>query len=104
MAYTTLTEFNRTGIEGLMLYVADVVPPFIPMLFFTIFIIIFFGIYTIQRSFQNAFAVAGIITAVCAFFLSLIEGLVPSMVLIPTLVIAIVGIAILFLAGKDDSF
>ena len=101
MVYQTLVDFNRSGVEGLFLYVAEVVPPFIPMLFVATYLIIFFGIYVIQKNFGSAMAVAGIITLIAAFMLSMVEGLVPGIVLIPIFVVAVIGIVVLFTTGRE---
>ena len=48
MTYQTLTEFNATGMDGMLVYVATVVPIFIPLVLFSFFTIITLATYFSQ--------------------------------------------------------
>ena len=102
MVYQTIGDFNATGIDGLFLYVANVVPIFMPLLLFGIFIVVFFGtlMNTPGRNFQASFAVAGIITLLATFLLSLIAGLVNPIVLVVVFAVTVIGV-IMLLLNKD---
>lgn len=103
MAYETIHDRNITEVAQYWQYAADIVPIFIPLVLFAIFIITMLGTYFSQRrttgrgDMISSFAVAGIITAISATLLSLID-VVPLILLVPVWVIAFIGIIILFTA------
>lgn len=105
-AYQTFRDFNQTGIEGLFKYSAEVTSVFIPMLFLVFFLILFFGIVfntdrkTGRADYAGAFAVAGWVTAMLAYALDLITGVVNLLTMVVVTVVAIAGVAFL-LFGKE---
>ena len=104
-AYQTLTEFNQTGAAQFLSYPAAVVPIFIPMLLFTLYIIVLLGTYfsskrlTGRGDFFASLAAAGLFTVVLAIIMSLMEGLVNIVTLSVCVVVAVIG-AILLLISK----
>lgn len=102
MVYQTLDQFNTTGgMYTLISYTSNVVPIFIPLVLFAIFIISCLGSYfaTIRRNsigdFPASFAAAGFITSVIATIMSIL-----NIVNLPTLSltygITILGVLWLF--------
>ncbi len=102
MAYTTLDEFNQTGIEGLFRYTSEVSPIFFPLLLLAFFVIIFIGTFNAQGRFTTSFAVAGITTAIIAFLFSLVGGVMPTIAVTVSVVIAILGVFLLFVGDNDS--
>ena len=100
-AYTTLQEFNQSGVEGIMRYTAEVSPLFWVMVLIALFLIILIATYKGSNSFKSAFAVAGIISSIVSFLLGLIGGIIPSYIVITFFVISIVAVIILLLSGRD---
>ena len=106
MTYTTIREFNITGIEGIFLYAAEIVPAFIPMLLLAVFIITLFGTFFSQKrltgnsDFLSSFAVAGWFTTVIAFILSLTPNLVNIYVITVCITVAIIGTILLLTSGE----
>ncbi len=105
MTFTEISNFNITGIEGLLLYVAEVVPVFIPLTLFSIFLIVLFGTFfsgkrvTGSSDFISSFAVAGWFTTLIAFILSLNNGLVNLLTLTICIVVSVIGAILLFTSG-----
>ena len=101
MAYETLQQFinrtNQTGLDGNFVYVAQLVPGFIPFLLFTFFIIILLNSYYIPRNltskgdFVASFAVAGYTTAIIAIMMTLVPGLINPSIVIIAIIIAVAG-------------
>lgn len=97
--YKELSEVNTSaGIHELFIYAAEVVPIFIPLVLFALFIISCLGSFFAQKrltgraSFPASFAVGGFITLLVAFMMTLIDGLINTSTLIVTLLVAMVGI------------
>lgn len=105
MAYTEIQSFNITGIEGLLLYAAEVVPIFIPLALLSLFLIVLFGtFFSMQRvsgksDFLSSFAVAGWFTTIIAFILSLNVGLVNLLTLTICIVVSVIGAILLITSG-----
>lgn len=106
-AYQTLAEANQTGISGLFVYVADIVPIFIPMMLFVIGTVILLASYFSQKrltgygNFWGSFAVSTWIVAVLTIILSIISNLVNFLTLSVTIVLAIVGV-LMIIFNKDS--
>lgn len=106
MTYTTLNDYNITGIHGIFLYVADINPFFIPLILFATFMIVLLGTYFSQMrlkgngDFFASFAVAGYLTIISAFVLNLIPNLVNLLTLAVCIVVSVVG-TILLLISRD---
>ena len=105
MTYTTIQDFNITGIEGLLLYATDVVPVFIPLALLSLFLIVMFGTFFSQKritgssDFLSSFAVAGWFTTIIAFTLSMTVGLINLLTLTICLVVSIIGAILLIISG-----
>lgn len=108
MAYTTIDQTNVTGIEGLFTYVAQVVPIFIPLLLFAVFMITMLGSFFSQKrlegksDFLSSFAVAAWFTTIIAFVLSLVPNLVNLLTISVCIVTSVIS-AILLLTSGDRS-
>jgi len=108
MSYTELRDFNVTGIDGMLLYVAEVVPSFIPMLLFSIFSIVLLGTYfsekrlTGRANFPASLSVAGWLTVVIAVILSTIDNLVNIYTLAICIVVSVIGTLVLL--TSEDRF
>jgi len=105
-AYQTFTEFNRTDVAGLFLYPASVVNIFIPMVLFTLYIIVLLATYfsskrlTGRGDFFASLAVAGYFTTIIAFVMSLVSGLVNITTLVVCIIAAIVGTTLLLISKR----
>ena len=105
-AYQTFTEFNQTGMAGLFLYPASVVDIFIPMVLFTMFVVILLATYFSQKrltgrgDFFASFAVAGYFVAILSFLMSLVDGLINGATILTCLIVAVIGTIILLISKK----
>ncbi len=99
------TRNMSEGIHVLFQYVSSVVPIFFPLVLFAVFIIVCLGSFFTQKSltgrgdFLASLSVAGFITTITAYILSLIPGLVNTFTVVVCLVLAIVFV-LLFLLKK----
>jgi len=107
MVYETISERNvSNGLHEILVYVADVVPAFIPLVLTGFFVIIAMGTYNSQLrtrgkgDFPASFAVAGFATAILAIVISLIDGLIPIQFVTITIVIAIVCLIWLYISKE----
>ncbi len=107
MAFTTYSDFNITGLDGLLLYTAEVVPIFIPLTLFVIFIVVTLGTFFGQRTFTqdggglaSSLAVAAWLTTIIAFLMSLIPGLINTFTVAVTFVISIGTTVLLFASDR----
>ena len=107
MAYQTLDEFNVTaGGYRILLYVADTVPIFFPMVLFTIFMVIMMGTYFARKrmvgtsSFITSMAVAGYITTIISFIMMLIPNLVNGLTVAVCLVVSIISTILLLTQNR----
>jgi len=103
MAYPELSTVNMSeGLYKLPIYISEIEPYFFPYFLFAIFIMLAFGSYLIDKSFSNkghiraSFAVAGLITTILAYFMSLIP-MVNGQTVIICLVLEIVFVLLLFI-------
>jgi len=97
--YKELSEVNvSAGLQELFIYSAEVVPIFIPLVLFALFTISCLGSFFAQKrltgraSFPASFAVAGFITLLIAFMMTLIDGLINTSTLIVTLLVTVIGV------------
>jgi len=104
--WQTFSDFNRTGLDGLFVYPQQVWGGFIPSILLALFIIVLLATFftqkrlTAREDFFSSFAVAGFFVAVMAIIMTLVEGLIDNYTLTITIVIAIVGVILLFIT-KD---
>jgi len=105
MAYQTYADWNKSGLDEMFLYVADVVDPFVPIMLFSLFMITLLASYFSSKRFGDgdfaaSFAVAGFLTFIVAIIMSLIPGMIQTMFVVITLVVAIIGILFLFFSKR----
>lgn len=104
--YQTFTEFNNTGLDGLFLYPAEVVPAFIPLVLFACFSIALLATYFSQKGltgrgdFVSSFAVAGYFIAIISIVMTLTPNLINVGTLVICVSISILG-TILLLISRD---
>lgn len=110
MAWQEFQSFNQTDLAGLFLYPAGIKNlttgqvgiGFIPMILFALFVIVLFSTFFTQKRFTGredffaSFATAGFFTAVIALIMTLVDGLINNYTLTFTVVIAIIGVILLF--------
>lgn len=108
MAYQEIGDFNLTeGLGRILVYTSTVVPIFIPLLLFSIFISFTVGFFYSQKSVTgdgkilSAMATASLITTIIAYIMSLIEGVISNLVLIPCIAITIIFLVLLFVTKED---
>ncbi len=105
-AYITFTEFNKTGLAGLLTYPAHVWAGFTPLLLFALFSIVLMSTFFSQKrlsgrgDFFSSFAAAGYFTAIIAFVMTLVEGMINITTLVTCVSVALVG-TILLLTSKN---
>lgn len=105
MAFQRIDEFNITGIDGLFLYDATIVPAFIPLILFAVFVVTLLGTFFSQKRLTgdsdmiSSFAVASWFTLIIGFVLNLITDLVNITVLSVMIALAIISAIMLLTAG-----
>lgn len=106
MAYETFSQFNKTGIDQMFVYAAEVVPIFIPFFLFSFYIIIVLASYFSSKRLGSdgdlaaSFAVAGFATFILALVMTLIEGLIKTTTVIIVLVVSITGVLFLYFSKR----
>lgn len=104
----TFQEFNKTGIDNLLLYVSQSSPVFIPFMLFSIFFIILFTTYSGTKMAKGtgdiilSFVTASMITSLFSLVLRLKEGLINNTILGVVVGLTIVSLLLLFFSGKRD--
>lgn len=104
--YQTLDDANVTSLAGLLSYVSDAVPIFVPMLLFTIYVISGLASYFSQQRLTGegdlfaSLASAGLLTFVVSIIMSLIPNFINITYVIICLVVAIVG-GIIYFFSQD---
>lgn len=100
---------NIVGFEGLMQYASDIVPIFMPMLFFTIFVVTALGSYFAQKSstgkgnLLGSLATGSYVITGLALILNLIPDLINGLVLTTLFIISMMFIIVLFLNSNRFS-
>jgi len=95
------------GIHTTFIYAAEIVPQFVPMMLFSLFIIVALGGYFAQLrisgrgNFAVSFTAGAFVTTVSAFVLSIVPHLVPISVLLTCVGILIVGVIWLMFSGRE---
>jgi hypothetical protein len=112
MTYNTLTNFtNASGSNGLdqtFLYVTSIVPSFVPLMLFAVWIISSIGTYFGQTAikgegnFWGCLAVGSWFTLIVAFIMSLVPNLVTGYTMGICFIVSIVT-SIIFLTQGDRS-
>ena len=104
--WQTFSDYNQTGAAATLAYTSHNVPFFIPLVLFCFYIIIVITSYYFSRkvgdrgNFFASMAVAGYLTTIVAFSMTLIEGLINSTTLITTVVIAVIGTLLLLIQER----
>ena len=82
MTYQTLQDFNATGMDDVIVYVAQTVPLFVPFMLLIIYLIFTLGTYFGSRKFTGkgdifaSLTVAGFVTTALCVLMSIKEGLI----------------------------
>ncbi len=108
--FQTLTQYinetNRTGIDGVLVYVATVEPLFTQLVLFGFFMVGFLGSMFSQWRLRNrsdfiaSFFAGAFTTLIVAVLMSLIDGLISLNTLIITVIVTIISLVWLLIA-KD---
>lgn len=102
MAIQTFDEYNKTGVDNVLLYTAMIEPKFIFMILAAMFFIVLFGImYGTKRwtgtvDIWACITVASLITTLTAIAMSLKQGLISNYVLILTVMISVISAVFLY--------
>lgn len=106
LTYKTLEQINGTGINGILQTASDAVPILPALILTALFIILSFGSYfsSVRRlgtaSLSASFAVAGFVTTIIAFLMSLIPNFINAYTIGVCVILEIVFVMWLFM-GKD---
>lgn len=108
MAYPEINEVVNTseGIHTLFQYSAEIVPIFLPLTLFVLFMITFVGSLFASNRFGNgnpaaSFAAAAYLTTIVAFFFQLIPDLINNTTVIITLMVSVLATLFLFFGPKN---
>ena len=106
--YQTFQQYNKTGLDNMLVYVATITPAFVPMLLVTIFITIAGGIYFGTRrigeggDIWSASAVAGLVTFVITLIMTLKDGLVNLTIIGISALVSMVSVIALYIHKKRE--
>jgi|SRR6056297_1452724 len=111
MAYKEITDMNGTNttMTDIFTYSADVVPIFVPLVLFSIFLISVLGSYfaskraTGRGDFPASFAVGSWLTAIISIVFSLIPNFIRTGTVIFCVALAILGSIWLYISRMDKS-
>lgn len=105
--YKELATTNLSvGIHAVFQYVAEIVPIFFPLLLFALFIVYTVGSFLLQKeqtgnsNLFSSLVVGGYLTAITAFVINLIPGLVNPLVPVITLVISLILTLVFFVTRR----
>ncbi len=108
MAYPEVNDIvnSSEGIHTLFQYTSEIVPMFVPMVLFSLFLIVFLGSFFASKrvgssSATASFAAASYLTTIVAFFMSLIPNFINQSTVIITLMISILASLFLFFGSKN---
>ncbi len=109
-AFQTLTEYinatGKTGIDGVLVYVATIEPLFTQLVLFGFFLVGFLGSMFSQWRLRNrtdfvaSFFAGAFVTLIVAVLMSLIDGLISTFTLIIVSIVTIISLVWLLIA-KD---
>ena len=99
--WKTFETYNKTGAAATLTYTSEIVPFFIPLLLFCLYVIVLLSTYYFAKrtgggNFFGSMAVAGYIATITAFSMTLIDNLISPITVVTCLVVAIIG-TLLFL-------
>ena len=110
MAYQTLDNFSASsseeGLGMLLVYVANIVPLFIPLVLFALFVITGVGTFMFQEKSKgsgdlpSSFAAASVLVALTSFLMTLIDGLINLTTIIVCFVVAVIAVIFLFISKE----
>lgn len=108
MAYTQISDVNITGIDQIIVYIANEVPIFVPFLLICIYLSIGLIIYFSSRKFSGqgdifaAFTASGFFTAVLGTIMTFVFGIINIWTLTITILIVIVSFVLLMIKRSRD--
>ena len=108
LSYLTLKEFNKTKLDNLFLYATLIVPSFIAMTLFSLWIILIFGSYfsskrlTGKGDFAGLLAASSFIVTIVAFGFNLVGGLVNLEIMVICFSITIVSLIFLMFSRREN--
>ena len=110
MAYRTYASWNKSGLDQLFVYAANIDNGvgilFISLLLFSVFMITLLGSYFSSRrmsgdgDFAASFAAAGFLTFIIALIMTLIPGFINMTTVVITLIVAIIGVLFLYFSKR----
>lgn len=101
-AYQTWEEFNKTGVDNILVYASQTVPVFIPFFLFVLFLIITMGTYYSTRKlggepdFFASATIGAFIVSITALLLTLKEGIINTYTLMVICIITTIMFVLLF--------
>ena len=107
MTYQTLYEFNRTGIDNILLYVVRNVPSFTVIFLLSLFLTVAISIYFGQRRRGTedifvAMTVASLVTVMATITMTLKDGLVTLPILVGVLTVFVIFLILMFMTRERD--
>jgi len=107
-AYLTIADYNISSADQYFGYVATVVPIFIPLMLFSLFIIISLATYFSKKrltgfgDFPASFAVAGFVTTITAVLLSLFSNVINPLTIGICIIVTVIGVIWLFFSRESS--
>lgn len=104
MAFETFNEFNKTGLDQLFVYSAKIVPSFIPLMLFSLFIITFFAtFFTKQRltgrgDAPSSFAASSFLITIIAVLMMLVDNLISTQTVVICFAVSLISVIWLYIA------
>ena len=98
MTYQTITQANATGLGGILAYVQDIVPVFIPLTLLSFYVVVALASYYIELSrrgvadFSTSVAVAGFATFALSLAMATRDGLINTYVSVIVFVVMVLGV------------
>ncbi len=107
--YQTFQEFNQTGLAGLFKYPAEIVPLFVPLLLFSLFMIAFLGTFFSGArvagrggDFFASFAVASFFIAIMSMLMTLMDGFINTATVVICIGISVASALLLLVTKARD--
>ena len=109
MAYKDYASWNKTGLDQLFVYAANIDNGvgviFVSLLLFSVFMITLLASYFSSKRFGDgdfaaSFAAAGFLTFIIALTMTLIPGFINMTTVVITLIVAIVGVLFLYFSSR----
>ena len=110
MPYIEYSDYNQSeGVVSLFTYSAEIVPVFVPLLLFAVFMIAVLGSFFMQKSltgrgnFSGSFAVGSWLTAIISLVFSLIPNFIRTGTIVVCIALAILGTIWLYVSQMGES-